>query len=79
VSWKCLQVEKEAILTAAVQLSGLTYLNLLELSDVSAREGAAAKHADVWAALPNLQELVVGPYDGGYAGRSGRVMISCTV
>eukprot|EP00775_Hariotina_reticulata_P011075 gene11075-11231_t len=71
------QVEKEAVLTAAPQLSRLTYLNLLELSDVSARGGVAAGHADVWAALPNLQELVVGSYDGAHASRSGRVMISC--
>jgi hypothetical protein len=32
----------------------------------------------VWAALPNLQELVVGAYgQGGSAFRSGRLMISC--
>jgi hypothetical protein len=120
------QVEKSAVIAAAAGLSALTYLNLLELSDVSARSGAAAGsssaaggvagssagatrssqgargsaaggaagatasaahsgggaallHADVWAALPNLEELVVGTYgQGGSAFRSGRLMISCS-
>jgi hypothetical protein len=120
------QVEKSAVIAAAAGLSALTYLNLLELSDVSAWSGAAAAaasatvnarggggssasvragtrgsaagggaasagasaahsaggaallHADVWAALPNLEELVVGTYgQGGSAFRSGRLMISC--
>ncbi|WIA09597.1 hypothetical protein OEZ85_008989 [Tetradesmus obliquus] len=108
------QVEKSSVIAAAAGLSALTYLNLLELSDVSARPGAAAAaaggaagaggaragarggtagaaagagaagggaallHADVWAALPNLQELVVGTYgQGGSAFRSGRLVISC--
>jgi hypothetical protein len=44
----------------------------------SGASGAALLHADVWAALPNLQELVVGTYgQGGSAFRSGRLMISC--
>lgn len=97
------QVEKYAVMAAAPGLSALTYLNLLELSDVAARPGvrpaggtaaaaaaaaaaggpaaaaaAAPAHADIWAALPNLQELVVGAYNqAGGAYRSGRVMISC--
>lgn len=142
------QVEKWSVLAAAAHLTQLTFLNLLEVSDVSARayprptskasaaataagQGSAAAgtaaaagggaalspgaagsgtptagraigggggggasaaagaggssslsaarpHADVWAALPNLEELLV---EGQYAPnvcRGGRVMLSTT-
>ena len=68
-----LQVEQEAILHVAPNLSCLTYLNLLEVSGVSSGSGV------IRSALPSLEELVLGgQYEGGHAsGRSGRVMISC--
>eukprot|EP00878_Enallax_costatus_P012512 GHUV01013067.1.p1 GENE.GHUV01013067.1~~GHUV01013067.1.p1 ORF type:complete len:679 (+),score=139.93 GHUV01013067.1:231-2267(+) len=62
------QVEKPAIVAAATGLLALTYLNLLELSDVTSRMvKGAASHVDIWAALPNLQELVVGSYESTVA------------
>lgn len=62
------QVEKPAIVAAATGWPALTYLNLLELSDVSSRIGRGlTSHFDIWAALPNLQELVVGSYESSTA------------
>lgn len=64
------QVEKASLLAAAATgaWAGLTYLDVQELSDVSARRGppGAPPHADMWAALPALRSLLLSP-----AGRSG--------